>query len=132
MAKKTLGALVDELHAIDEKIDKLNEDHNRKERVLKAQREELETKLLKQFKKDQLNGATGTRASMVRDVTPMPNIKDWDKYLGFVAKKKAWELIQKRVGLTAFREYVANGVTIPGAEVFEKVTLKTSKLKKKR
>lgn len=54
----------------------------------------------------------------------MGNVNDWNKFYKYIVKNDAWDLLQKRVGQTAYRERKEAGVKIPGTDNFVKESLK--------
>ncbi len=57
-------------------------------------------------------------------------VKDWPKFYKYIIKNNAFELLQKRVGQTAYVEYRENGKKIAGTENMIKKALSIGRKKK--
>lgn len=95
---------------------------------LKEQETALEEYVLANYQAQGIAGARGKLASVaVRELT-VPTVVDWGKFYAYIARTKAWELLQKRPGSEACRERWAAGKVIPGVEQFKKLNLSVTKL----
>jgi hypothetical protein len=110
----SLGKTIDKLYSKDKEIDA----QEAVLRELKRERLVIETKLLKQFGKEKLQGAKGARG--VADVKQFkhPTMKDAPKFWKFVVKNKAFDLVQKRVSSKAYFDRLEAGEQVPGVEIF--------------
>jgi hypothetical protein len=119
----TLGACIDLLY-------KMREDRHaieKKAEAIKIKEDELETHLLETFKKTDLEGAQGKRATAGVSMSTVPSVKDWDKVFAYIKKKGAFDLLQKRLSATAYRERLESKVAVPGVEPFNVVKLSLRK-----
>ncbi len=127
LSARSLGAAIDAIEKLQEKEDAL-------EAQLSALRKKIlgeKNKVLKRFKKSTLHGARGRFgvASVIeRDI---PQVKDFDKVMKYVIKRKAFELLQKRVSAEAWRERVEANDIVPGIEAYKDVKLRVVKSKKR-
>lgn len=55
------------------------------------------------------------------------NVTDWSSYWAYVAKNKAWDLLQKRIGEQALQARIEDGKTVPGVEKFFVKTISLTK-----
>jgi len=53
----------------------------------------------------------------------VPKVEDWDKLYDYIKKGEAFEMLQRRISVTAWRERADLGETVPGvtAEVINKL-----------
>lgn len=65
----------------------------------------------------EITGGIGIRLSR----STMPAVKDWDALYAYIHKHKAYYLLERRVGVTAFREILETGKALPGVESFTKI-----------
>ena len=120
---KTIGACIDALykmraerHAIEKKAE-----------AVKEQESALEGYVLETFRKTDLDGARGKVAVAGITQATVPTVKDWDALYKYVKKKDAWDLLQKRVSATAYRERLDEKVVVPGVEPFTVTKLSLTK-----
>lgn len=76
-------------------------------------------------------GDTGASGKHHR-VTIVPKIvvqvEDWDKFYAYIARTKAWELLQRRPGEKAIAERWDNGKEVPGIVPFQTVRVSLQKV----
>lgn len=93
----------------------------------------LEDAIYLRFNKEgALEGARGKlcQASISRSIIPIA--EDWQTIFQFIKKGRGLErfsLLQKRLGVTAVREFQDEGIKIPGVGSFEKKSLSLTKVK---
>lgn len=78
----------------------------------------------------QANGTTETQGKLgpVRlETEAKPSITSWPELCAFIHKRKAFELLQKRLTVAAVRERYEVGEDIPGVTVTEEPVLKFSR-----
>ena len=120
---KTLGACADALYTL------------RKERLaLEDQAEKIKQKesaikeyFIKQVPKSKADGIIGKLATAKLNPTMVAQVEDWDKLHAYIVKKKAWELLQRRVSDSAARERWEAGESIPGVKPFKVINVSTTK-----
>ena len=49
----------------------------------------------------------------------VPTVQDWDEVYKYLIQTKQFELIQKRMSATAFRELLQMGMNVPGVKATE-------------
>ena len=104
---------IDELRAMEAKLT-----------MQKALVEGLKIQFLTQMEKvgtDTYKGPLGT-VSVVKTIIPV--ISDWVALTDYITQNNAFDLIQKRVSSTAWRDRIESGATVPGVEEFPKSTLR--------
>lgn len=121
---KTIGACIDLLY------------RNRAERLalntkleeLKKSEGALETHIINSFSKTDITGARGKIATAGVKTTTTVDTEDWDAYLAYVVKKKAWDLLRKQPAVRAVQERWDQGQEIPGVKPFTKIGLSLTKV----
>ena len=124
---KTIGAALDLLFTTRERrrlLQRQAVDVTHEEAVIEEQ-------IFKLFKKSQLEGARGRFAQASVSRVDVPTLKDWKKFSAYLVKTKQLDLLQHRLSVEACRERWAAKKTIPGVEVFTRVSLSLTKLKGK-
>lgn len=96
--------------------------------VLKKREQEIEEHIINNFDAQAINKAGGNIATASVSLSINPSVKDWPSVWSYIAKHKAWDLMEKRIAKIAFRERLEAGQTIPGVEVFQKKTLSLTKI----
>ncbi len=120
---KTMGACIDQLYALREERHGIE----KKADVVKKKESLLEAHVLETFAKSELDGARGKRATAGVTQTTVGTVKDWDKLYKYVVKHKAFELLQKRLSSTAYRERLDAKEKVPGVEPFLTTKLSLTK-----
>lgn len=123
MAKKTLGKRM----IIMRNLDKLIRAAEGKLKDLKARRAKLESRLLKEFDKEDMDGMKlkgGGTASIKR--ATFFSISDRRKFDKYVLKHKALDLFQNRISATAYKARLEEGEAPPGVGKFERISISIS------
>lgn len=125
---RTLGACADRLLAIREEVAKLKAVLDRAPEAKKLAKlaEEaaaLDTHLIDNLPKSDAEGIVGKRAKAVVKVSRIPTVKDWDLVYKHVLKTKDFSLLHRAVSIPAIRERWEAKQTVPGVDVFNKVSV---------
>lgn len=83
-------------------------------KALKDKEQELEAILINNLSKGAASGISGKLVTVYVDVVEVPKLEDRDKFMAYVWKHKAWELIPTTVNKAPWRERVDDGAKIPG------------------
>lgn len=120
-----LSVLIDQLDNLREQRRKLAAD----DKILKEEYDAIDVQLVAALKNQGIEGARGTHHTAGISRSIQFNITDFDAYMTFLAKKKMWTGVQRRVSVEAVRELVElSGVVPPGLEQFEKEIISLRKL----
>ena len=122
---KTLGACVDLLYRLREERQAIQREAEKVEEKEKALREHV----LNSFDKSAIEGARGKAATASISRQTVATVKDWDAFYAHILKSKSFDLLQKRVSDSAFRERLEAQETVPGVEPFIVVKLSVTKAK---
>lgn len=108
----TLGEAIDELYnaraarlALDKEVKELKRIEGlAKERVLE---------LLNEAGLKKASGNFATAGILTDDI---PFIKDWNEVYGYIKQNDRFDLLQKRIGVVAWRDLYKDGILVPGTE----------------
>ena len=108
----TLGEAIDALYqarAARLAMAKEVKDLQSKESLAKAQ----VLKLLGEAGLEKASGKLATAGITTEDV---PYIKDWDQVYAYIKENDRFDLLQKRIGVVAWRDLYKDNVLVPGTE----------------
>ena len=70
--------------------------------------------LLSKMDSEDITRTANSNASVSINETTQPEVTDWDAFYRFLAETKQFELLQRRVSSTAYKELLGLGQNIPG------------------
>ena len=113
--KQTMDELLTDLTEVRMNLKNLQE----KERGFKSRKMELEAKIVSSLKQQGIDrvGNDGCTVSIKEEI--VPTVQDWDQVYKYLIQTKQFELIQKRMSATAFRELLQMGMNVPGVKATE-------------
>ena len=113
--KQTMDELLTELTEVRTNLKTLQE----KERGFKSRKMELEARIVSILKQQGIDriGNDGCTVSIKQEL--VPTVEDWDQVYQYLIQTKQFELIQKRMSATAFRELLQMGMNVPGVKATE-------------
>ena len=113
--KQTMDELLTDLTEVRMNLKNLQE----KERGFKSRKMELEAKIVSSLKQQGIDrvGNDGCTVSIKEEI--VPTVQDWDEVNKYLIQTKQFELIQKRMSATAFRELLQMGMNVPGVKATE-------------
>lgn len=112
MTDMTLGEAIDSLYqARAARLVKAKEVKDLQ--VIEAQ---AKIEVLKLLEASGLQKASGKLATAGITTDDVPYIKDWDKVYAYIKATDRFDLIQKRIGVVAWRDLFNDGVLVPGTE----------------
>jgi hypothetical protein len=127
MAEEAIGKLIERLASVKKK--KL--DYNHKIDELSKAQTQLEQSLIATLKLKGLDGAKSSKHSVSIKEQTYPSIENWDDFTEYVRKNKRFELLERRVSASAYREYLQLGRKVSGVVPFTKVAVSLTTLKGK-
>jgi hypothetical protein len=122
----TIGGCVDQLYKLRAERLKVQ----KKAEELGSNETALRDHILNTFSKDNIEGAKGKLATAGISRRTVANVEDWDQLYKYVLKNKAFDLLQRRVNDSAYRERLEQNEVVPGLKPFQVVTLSLSKASK--
>lgn len=100
----------------------------RRIRELKETETSLKDKLMEKLRTEQLTAAGGTTHQVKIVSKDEPQVEDWEALQKHIQKTGQFELLQKRIGVTAIRERWDDAVEVPGVIHFPTESLSLTKL----
>ena len=108
---KNLNTLLDELASIRGEIKSLQE----QEKVLKLRQNDLDSEIIRQG----LDQIANDVCTVPKKIDVVPTVEDWDVVHQHILDTKQFELLQKRMSATAWRELLQMGQAVPGVKATE-------------
>lgn len=121
---KTMGTCADKLYALKEKksaAKKVFDEIEAEEKALKAY-------IIDNLPKSEASGISGKTARVTVVTKSIPQVQDWDKFYKYVARTKAFDMLQRRLSAKAVEERWDNKKKVPGVGTFDVVTVSMNKL----
>ena len=84
------------------------------EKLLKTEQRELETQISIKMQEQGLDRISNDVCTISLKNEIVPTVENWDLLQEHVAKTNQFELLQKRMSATAYRELIALGMDVPG------------------
>lgn len=122
---KKLDDCIDRLLELQDRV----KDTETTARAIQREYDALENYLLDTLPKPQLDGAAGKLGTIKIKRSVVPNVVDWDKVYAYIKKNDAWELLHRRISITACKERWDNKKDVPGVETFTKIGLSVTRRK---
>lgn len=113
MARK-IGEIADEIFVLQEAVKALELDVKGK----KGEIEVLKTELLAAAAEENLTLGGGAASKFTIAPKVVPQAVDWDAFYAWMAKKKYFHLLQRRLTVAGCTELWEQGAKIPGVEKF--------------
>ena len=89
------------------------------EKDLKMKQRELEAKIAIKMQEEGLDKVSNDVCTLSLKAEVVPTVEDWDQFFEYLKETGQFELMQKRMSATAYRELIAMGVDIPGVKSTE-------------
>jgi hypothetical protein len=119
-----LSVLIDQMDSLREQRRVIAAEDTR----LKAEYDAIDIQLVAAIKNQGVQGVRGSTHTASIQVSVQFAIEDFDAYMAFLAKKKMWTGVQRRVGVEAIREFVElSGVLPPGLTRYDKEVISLRK-----
>ncbi len=112
----TVGSLIDTMHFVREARRKLAEE----DKKLSGELTNLESQLLNLMDSEGITKSTGKTATASISESQQFTMTDWDAFVAYMAKKKWFHLVQRRISAPSVREVFEKFGAVPGLEPFTK------------
>ena len=89
------------------------------EKLLKTQQRELESQISIRMQEQGLDKISNDVCTISLKNEIVPTVEDWDQLHEHITDTGQFELLQKRVSATAYRELIAAGMDVPGVKSTE-------------
>lgn len=109
---KTLGGKADKLYEL--RAARLAEE--KKIDAMKKEEEALREAIFEDLRVAKLEKASGKVATVSRVSKTVGKVTDWQKFYAFIRKNDAFELLQRRVNDSSYRERLDAGERVDGVE----------------
>lgn len=83
---------------------------------LQAAESAAKTVVLKLLEETGLKKASGQFATAGITTDDVPYIKDWEQVYDYIKTNDRFDLLQKRIGVVAWRDLYKDGILVPGTE----------------
>ena len=110
-----LNTLLDELASIRGEIKSLQE----QEKVLKLRQNDLDSEIIRKMEDQGLDQIANDVCTVSKKIDVVPTVEDWDVVHQHILDTKQFELLQKRMSATAWRELLQMGQAVPGVKATE-------------
>ena len=121
MAKK-LGTMIDQLYKLKQEFAV----HEAKGSAIKKKIDVKIDDIFKTFKKADIDGAKGGTAIVALTRRDIAVVNSWPKLYSYIGKNKAYELLQKRISITAIHDRLDDGKKVPGVALDQVIGLRCS------
>lgn len=121
---KSLGACADRLHELKQERLKAQAVADAIEAEEKAVKEHIINTLPKGD-----TGASGKFYNVRTYNEDIPQVEDWTALYAYIAKNKAWDLLQRRLNPAAVNERLEAKKKVPGTKMFTAVKISLTKIK---
>ena len=112
---KNLNTLLAELASIRGEIKSLQE----QEKVLKLRQNDLDSEIIRKMEDQGLDQIANDVCTVSKKIDVVPTVEDWDVVHQHILDTKQFELLQKRMSATAWRELLQMGQAVPGVKATE-------------
>ena len=89
------------------------------EKALKVHQNDLESEIMWKMEEQGLDQIANDKCTISRKKEVVPTVEDWDQVYQHLIDTKQFELLQKRMSATAFRELLQMGMNVPGVKATE-------------
>ena len=115
MFEKKITDLLTELAKTKREIKNLQE----AEKLYKRTQSELETQIVIRMQEQGLDKVSNDLCTISIKQEIVPTVENWDDVHEHIVKTNQFELLQKRMSATAYRELIALGMDVPGVKSTE-------------
>jgi hypothetical protein len=115
MSEKKLTDLLTELARTKKEIKSIQDS----EKAYKATQRELEAQIVIRMQEQGLDKVSNDLCTISIKQEIVPTVENWDDVHEHIVKTNQFELLQKRMSATAYRELVALGMDVPGVKSTE-------------
>ncbi len=105
-----IDELLTNLYEVRTKISKLQTE----EKAYKRMKEDLESELLVQLEQQGIDRVSNKLCTVSVKKETVPTVEQWDDLYKHIVQTNQFELLQKRMSATAYRELLQLGEQVPG------------------
>lgn len=117
------------MESIGDRIDRLHELREQKRskedeiKDLNSQMADLENIIMLEMQNQSVEKLTSPKATVYLNRSVKPQIEDWDAFLDYVSESRQFQLLERRVSSSGFKEMLEHGRPVPGLVPFTLVKL---------
>jgi len=111
----SLNTLMDKLTITRKTMQSLQE----REKVLRLRRNDLESAIIGKMEEQGLDQIANDVCTISKKLEIVPTVEDWDILHKHILNTKQFELLQKRMSATAYRELLQMNMPVPGVKATE-------------
>jgi len=102
----------------DEK-DRLTREYEEQKRALETNMEKISAQLLKFLNDNAIDSSSADGVTFFKQEEVKPSCSDWSAFHAWIAREDAFDMLQKRITVTALKEYMETneGALPPGVNV---------------
>ena len=89
------------------------------EKALKVHQNDLESEIMWKMEEQGLDQIANDKCTISKKKEVVPTVEDWDVLHQHILNTNQFELLQKRMSATAFRELLQMGIPVPGVKATE-------------
>ena len=115
MSEKKLTDLLTELAKTKKEIKSIQD----REKAYKATQRELEAQIVIRMQEQGLDKVSNDLCTISIKQEIVPTVENWDDVHEHIVKTNQFELLQKRMSATAYRELITLGMDVPGVKSTE-------------
>ena len=115
MSEKKLTDLLTELAKTKKEIKSIQDN----EKAYKATQRELEAQIVIRMQEQGLDKVSNDLCTISIKQEIVPTVENWDDVHEHIVKTNQFELLQKRMSATAYRELITLGMDVPGVKSTE-------------
>lgn len=113
--EKNLNELMDELASVRGEIKTIQEQEN----ALKLNQNDLESAIMHKMEEQGLDQIANDVCTISKKIETVPTVEDWEAVHKHILDTNQFELLQKRMSATAWRELSQMGQNVPGVKATE-------------
>ena len=115
MNDRKLNDIMDELTAIR----KQESDIQASQKQLRLRRNDLESEIMWKMEEQGLDQIANDLCTISKKKEIVPTVEDWDSLHQHILDTRQFELLQRRVSATAYRELLQMEMSVPGVKATE-------------
>jgi len=115
MSDRKLNDIMDELTSIRRQENDIQASHKK----LRLRRNDLESEIMWKMEEQGLDQIANDLCTISKKKEIVPTVEDWDALHQHILDTRQFELLQKRMSATAYRELLQMDTSVPGVKATE-------------
>lgn len=122
-----VGLLIDKAYELRAKRQAKQKQFDEEIAQMKEEEGEIKKKIIAALRAQGLEKGSGEKYTASITQSIYPRVTDWDRVYAWVKKTSAFEIFERRISKSAFKERYEAGEGIPGIDAFEDEDLSLTK-----